>query len=170
MLSYFNDIEKVPIKRETLAGYIKLLENAKILYKCERFDLKSRRSLRGEEKYYLADLGIYFTCNTDVRTNYGPSLENVLYTHLRSHGYAVSIGRIGNLEVDFITRKYDDYAYVQVSMSITDKNVEEREYRPFAMIRDNYPQYLFTLDPLLQKRNGVKHMNLMDFLGSNSDL
>ena len=170
LVTYFKEVEKVSVKRETLAGYIRLLENAKILYKCERFDLKSRRSLHGEEKYYLADPGIYFARNTDVRTSYGPSLENILYTYLRSCGYIVSVGRIGNLEVDFITRKHDDYAYIQVSMTIADKNVEDREYRPFSKIRDNYPQYLFTLDPLLLKRDGVTHINLMDFLKENSNL
>ena len=170
LVTYFKTVENAPIKRETLARYIKLLEEAKILYKCERFDLKSRRSLRREEKYYLADPGIYFACNTDVRTSYGPSLENILYTYLRSRGYTVSIGRIGNLEIDFIARKYDNYAYIQVSMTIADKTVEDREYRPFTHVRDNYPQYLFTLDPLLLKRDGVTHMNLMDFLRNSSDL
>jgi predicted AAA+ superfamily ATPase len=170
LVTYFRDVEKVPIKREMLADYIKLLENAKVLYRCQRFDLKSRKSLRGEAKYYLADPGIYLARNTDVRTNYGPSLENVLYTYLRSCGYAVSVGRIGNLEIDFITRKRDEYAYIQVSMSIADKSVEDREYRPFVKTRDNYPQYLFTLDPLTQKRDGVKHINLINFLSSDSEV
>ena len=67
-------------------------------------------------------------------------------------------------------RKRDDYACIQVSMTIVDKNVEDREYCAFAKVRDNYPQYLFTLDPLLQKRDGVTHMNLIDFLRNNSDL
>lgn len=95
LVDHFNNVEGVPVKRETIADYLRLLELAKVLYKCERFDLKSRRSLRGEEKYYLADLGIYYARNTDARVSYGPSLENVLYVYLRSHGYRVSVGRIG---------------------------------------------------------------------------
>lgn len=80
------------------------------------------------------------------------------------------VGKIGNLEVDFIARKHDEYAYVQVAMSIADRNVEEREYRPFSRIRDNYPQYPFTVDPMLQRRDGVRHLNLANFMASGSDL
>lgn len=75
--------------------HIRLLENAKVLYRCPRFDLKSRKSLRGEEKFYLADPGIYFVRNVDMRLNHGPSLENALHIYLRSRGYRLSIGRIG---------------------------------------------------------------------------
>lgn len=164
MEEYFKNVEHVSIRRETIARYVGLLINAKILYKCERFDLKSRKSLRGEEKYYLADPGIYFARNTDTRINYGPALENVLFVYLKTQGLRISVGRIGKLECDFIVRKREDYAYIQVSMSIADREVEEREYRPFSKIKDAYPRYLFTLDPLPQKRDGVKHLNLLQFL------
>lgn len=156
--------------RDTVKCYASILDNAKILECCRRFDLKSKRSLGALEKYYLADLGIYFARNTDGRINYGPALENVLYTYLRSHGYALSIGKIGNLECDFIARKGNAYAYVQVAMSIADPAVEERKYRVFCNIRDNYPQYLFTLDPLQQQRDGVRHLNLADFMASGGEL
>ncbi len=148
LVEHFNNVEGVPVKRETIAGYLRLLESAKVLYKCERFDLKSRRSLRGKEKYYLADLGIYQARNTDACVSYGPSLENVLYVYLRSRGYRVPVGRFGKLECDFICRGRDDYSHVQVALTIADRAVEDREYRPFAYIRDNYSQYLFALDPL----------------------
>lgn len=164
MEEYFRNVENIAIRRETIARYVDLLINAKILYKCERFDLKSRKSLRGDEKYYLADPGIYFARNTDARINYGPALENVLFVYLKTQGLRISVGRIGKLECDFIVRKREDYAYIQVSMTIADHNVEEREYRPFSKIKDGYPRYLFTLDPLLQKRDGVKHLNLLQFL------
>lgn len=170
ILDYFNNQENIPIKRETLNNYIKILENAKIIYKCPRFDIKSRKALRGEEKYYLADLGIYFSRNTDTRINYGPALENIVYTYLRAKGYALSVGRIGKLECDFITRKNDDYRYIQVAMTIMDEKTEEREYRPFTKIQDNYPKYLFTIDQLLQKRDGIIHCNLIDFIADNKEL
>ncbi len=80
------------------------------------------------------------------------------------------MGRIGNLECDFIARRRNAYAYIQVSMSIADPNVEEREYRPFSRIRDGYPRYLFTLDPLLQEREGVRHLNMVDFMASDGEL
>lgn len=167
---YFTKTERIAVERRTIASYIQMLVDAKVLYRCERFDLKSRKSLRGEEKYYLADLGIYFARNIDVRLNYGPSLENALYIYLRSRGYKLSVGRIGKLECDFIARRRNAYAYIQVSMTIADRNVEEREYRPFGYIRDGYPRYLFTLDPLLQERDGVRHLNMVSFMKDNGDL
>ena len=170
LVHYFNDVERIPVQRRTIAAYIEVLVEAKILCRCSRFDLKSRKSLRGEEKYYLADPGIYFARNVDVRLNYGPSLENALYLYLRSQGYKLSVGRIGKLECDFIARKRNEYAYIQVSMSIADRNVEEREYRPFGYIRDGYPRYLFTLDPLLQEREGVHHLNMIHFMETNGEL
>ena len=170
ILDYFHNQENIPIKRETLNNYIKILENAKIIYKCPRFDIKSRKSLRGEEKYYLADLGIYFSRNTDTRINYGPALENIVYTYLRAKGYSLSVGRIGKLECDFIARKSDSYQYIQVAMSIMDEKTEEREYRPFTKIRDNYPKYLFTMDQLLQKKDGILHCNLVDFIADNKEV
>lgn len=170
ILDYFNNEEGIPIKRETLSTYLEILENAKIIYKCPRFDLRSKKSLRGEEKYYLADLGIYFARNIDTRINYGPVLENIVYTYLRAKGYRLSVGRIGTLECDFITRKNDAYQYIQVAMTIMDKETEDREYRPFSKIRDNYPKYLFTLDQFLQKRDGIVHCNLLDYIAENREL
>lgn len=167
---YFTKTEHIAVERRTIASYIQMLVDAKVLYKCERFDLKSRKSLRGEEKYYLADPGIYFARNVDVRLNYGPSLENALYIYLRSRGYRLSVGRIGKLECDFIARRRNAYAYIQVSMTISDRDVEEREYRPFGHIRDGYPRYLFTLDPLLQERDGVRHLNMVSFMKDNGGL
>lgn len=167
---YFTKTERIAVERRTIAAYIQMLIDAKVLYRCERFDLKSRKSLRGEEKYYLADPGIYFARNVDARLNYGPSLENALYIYLRARGYKLSVGRIGKLECDFIARKRNAYAYIQVSMTIADRDVEEREYRPFGYIRDGYPRYLFTLDPLLQERDGVRHLNMVSFMKDDGGL
>ena len=166
---YFQN-EGITILPETLNTYLKILESAKIIYKCPRFDVKSKKSLRGEQKYYLADLSIYFSRNVDARINYGPVLENIVYTYLSAKGYKVSVGRIGTLECDFITRIQDEYRYVQVAMTIMDEKTENREYAPFAKIKDNYPKYLLTMDSLLQKRNGVIHKNITDFIANDENL
>ncbi len=167
---YMEKNDKLSVKPETLNKYLDILEKAKIIYKCPRFDIKSKKSLRGEQKYYLADLGIYFARNVDARINYGPSLENIVYTYLSAKGYKISVGRIGKLECDFITRTEDEYRYVQVAMTIMDPQTEEREYKPFASIKDNYPKLLLTLDPLLQKRDGVIHKNLLDFIANDESI
>ncbi len=150
------------ITRETLNRYIQVLIDAKIIHKCERFDLKSRRSISGEQKYYLSDLGFYFAMNTDNRINYGPVLENITYIYAKSKGYDVSVGRIGKLECDFIVRKQMmQYAYIQVAMTILSSiETENREYRPLESIRDNYPKYVITRDSLIQMRNGITHVNI----------
>lgn len=102
--------------------------------------------------------------NTDARLSYGPSLENALFTHLPSKGCSVGVGRIGKLECDFTVRKGDERAYAQVSMTVADSKAEEREYAPFSKICDGWPRHLFTLDPLRSQRDGVRHLNLMEFL------
>ena len=154
------------IKRATVSKYIQVLLDAKILYACDRFDMKTKRAIQGEKKYYLSDLSFYFCDNTDNRINYGPVLENLVYFYARSRGCSVSVGRIGKLECDFILRNRElDYAYVQVSYTIAQsRDTEEREYRPLEQARDNYPKYLMTTDYLLQKRSGIRHVNLMEFM------
>jgi len=162
------DLEKngQKISRQTLTKYIRALVDAKVLYACDRFDMKSRKSIAGEKKYYLSDLSFYFALNTDNRINYGPVLENIVYLYARSMDSKVSVGRIGKLECDFIMRDTAmNYAYVQVAYTIAmSKETEDREYKPLEMIRDNYPKYVVTTDYLLQKRNGIQHVNLIDFM------
>lgn len=162
------DLNKIgcPIRRETLKRYITILEDAKIIYPCYRFDLKSRKSVSGEQKYYLADLGLYFATNTDKRINYGPMLENIAYVYAKSKGYNASVGRIGKFECDFILERGNiEYSYVQVAMTVLDsKDTEDREYRPLESIRDNYPKYLLTRNDLIQHRSGIKHVNIAPFL------
>ena len=152
--------------KATVSRYMKALVDAKILYECSRFDMKSKRSLNGEKKYYLSDMGFYYALNTDNRINYGPALENIVYIYSRSQGYAISVGRIGKLECDFILRDLEmNYSYVQVAYTIAlSRETEDREYRSLEAIKDNYPKYVMTTDFLIQKRNGIKHVNLIDFM------
>lgn len=154
------------ISKETISRYINVLLEAKILYECDRFDMKSKRSLSGEKKFYLADLGFFFADNTDNQINFGPALENIVYTYARAHDCSVSVGRIGKLECDFIMRNREmNYSYVQVAYTIlSSKETEDREYRSLEMIKDNYPRYVLTTDFLMQKRNGINHVNIMEFM------
>ena len=133
----------------------------------QRFDMKSRRSLRGEQKYYLADLSFYFALNTDNRINYGPVLENIVYSYARSLGYEVSVGRIGKLECDFVMRSPAmEYAYVQVAMTIMNSlSAEDREYRPLEQIRDNWPKFVITRNDPIQHRSGIVHENVTELIG-----
>lgn len=154
------------VTRQTVSKYIQILTDAKILYECNRFDMKSKKSLSGEKKYYLSDLSFYFSLNTDNRINYGQVLENVVFLYAKSLNYAVSVGRIGKLECDFIFRDNNsDYSYMQVAYTIMlSKETENREYKSLEMIRDNYPKYVATTDYMLQKRNGIKHINIISYM------
>lgn len=154
------------ISKATVSKYIQALLDAKIIYECSRYDMKSKKSIKGEKKYYLADLSFYYALNTDNQMNYGPCLENIVYIYARSHDYAISIGKIGKLECDFILRDNDlNYSYVQVAYTIMlSKETEDREYRPLEQIKDNYPKYVATTDYLLQKRNGIMHINIIEFM------
>lgn len=165
--------EGLSIKQETVRKYITDLEDAKIVYQCNRFDLKSKRAIAREQKFYLADLSIYFSTNTDNRLSYGPSLENLMYIYLLGEGFRVSIGKIGNLECDFIVRgARNEYAYIQVAYTLQGESSEatdrifSREFQPFMKIRDAYPRTIVTLDTFTEQRDGVKHLNAIDlFLG-----
>ena len=160
-------------KPQTVRSYVEELQKAKLIYECNRFDLKSRKALHRDQKYYLADLSIYFSTNTDNRLSFGPSLENLVYIYLVSHDYQVSIGKIGNLECDFIVRdKNQSYAYIQVTYTLhgedaaATERLKEREYRPFRKIPDSYPRYIISLDEYRDQQEGVHHINAIDlFLG-----
>ena len=168
---YYQSI-KINIDERTIERYLDILENAKILYKCNKFDIKSKEVLGGERKYYLADTSIYFSQNTDNRVNYGPVLENILHNYLLSKDYSLSVGKIGKLECDFIARKDDEnYFYIQVSKNIDDEKTKKREYQPFYEIKDMYPRYLFLMDFVInQNVDGIQNINIVDFIIENADL
>ena len=160
------------IKRETLNRYIQILVDSKILYECNRFDMKSRKSIAGEKKYYLADVGFYYATNTDNRINYGPVMENVFFTYAKSNGYSISVGRIGKLECDFILqRNFSEYNYVQVCMTMMNsRETEDREFAPLEKIRDNYPKFVLTRNDVIQHRNGIIHKNMPEMMSEGTQL
>jgi hypothetical protein len=165
--NFYDSLVEAGIKTKltTIKNYLEILKKAKIVYECNRFDLKTQKSLLRDQKYYLADLSLYFSFNVDNNLNYGPSLENLVYLYLISNGYQVSVGRIGKFECDFIVRKINgDYAYIQVTYTMTGNDkVKEREYRPFREIRNGYPRYIISLDMFRDQQEGVHHINAIDF-------
>lgn len=157
------------ISKATVSKYIQALLDAKILYECPRYDMKSKKMIKGEKKYYLSDLSFYYSLNTNNLPNYGSNLENIVFIYAKSHNYSVSVGRIGKLECGFILRDtLLNYSYVQLAYTISlSKEVEDREYKPLEQIRDNYPKYVATTDYILQNRNGIKHINIIEFMKEN---
>ena len=146
--------------------YINALISAKIIMSCDRFDMKSRKTVMGEKKYYLSDLSFYYALSTDNTLKIGPVLENIVCTYAAGLDYTIYFGRIKKLECDFILNNKMDYSYVQVARKLcNNKDTEDKEYRPLEQaVWDNYRKYILTTDGELLKRNGIIHANLADFI------
>lgn len=150
---------------ETIDNYLKMLENAFIIYKANRFDIKGKMYLKTLEKYYVVDTGIRNELLSFKDGDYGHMLENLVYLELLRRGYDVSVGKIDNLEVDFIAQNYDEKIYYQVSASILDENTKKRELNPFDHIPDHYEKVILTMDRTpIKDFNGIKNINIIDFL------
>lgn len=153
------------ISTETIDNYLKMLENAFIIYKANRFDIKGKMYLKTLEKYYVVDTGIRNELLSFKDGDYGHMLENLVYLELLRRGYDVSVGKIDNLEVDFIAQNYDEKIYYQVSASILDENTKKRELNPFDHIPDHYEKVILTMDRTpIKDFNGIKNINIIDFL------
>lgn len=150
---------------DTVDNYLKMLENAFIIYKANRYDLKGKMFLKTLEKYYIVDMGIRNQLTGLRNTDYGHILENIVYLELLRRGYDVTIGKVGSLEVDFVATKSDEKVYYQVSATILDEKTRERELRSLESISDNYPKYILTMDQtIFNDFSGIKVKNIIDFL------
>ncbi|HAE62710.1 MAG: uncharacterized protein PWP10_4567 [Clostridiales bacterium] len=150
---------------DTVDNYLKMLEDAFIIYKANRYDLKGKMFLKTLEKYYFVDMGIRNRLTGLRDTDYGHVLENIVYLDLVRRGYEVTIGKIGSLEVDFVASKMNEKSYYQISATIMDEKTRERELRPLQSISDNYPKYILTMDQtIFNDYSGIKVINIIDFL------
>ena len=150
---------------QTIDNYLKMLENAFIVYKVERSDIKSKSILKTLGKYYLADTGIRNIILGFRNIDEGNLLKNVVYLELLRRGYKISIGKTFDYEVDFIAENVNTVKYYQVSRSIKDSKVLERELRSLESIQDNYEKIILTMDKTINKDyNGIKVINIIDFL------
>ncbi|MHB1454422.1 MAG: ATP-binding protein [Saccharofermentanales bacterium] len=150
---------------DTIDNYLKMLENAFIIYRANRFDLKGKLFLKTFEKYYIIDTGIRNQLTGLRNTDYGHVLENVIYFELLRRGYNVSIGKVGTLEVDFIATSAREKLYYQVSATIMDEETRERELRPLRAINDQYDKVVLTMDRnIYNDYEGIKRINIIDFL------
>lgn len=150
---------------DTIDNYLKMLENAFIIYRANRYDLKGKLFLKTLEKYYIVDPGIRNKLTGLRNTDYGHVLENIVYLELLRRGYEVAIGKIGSLEVDFVATKTNEKIYYQVSATILDENTRLRELRPLEAISDNYPKYVLTMDQTaFNDYSGIRVKNIIDFL------
>ena len=152
------------ISSETLYTYIDALCKALIINKVYRYDVHGKSVLKTLNKYYATDLGIAQIKNNNTDIKKYILLENIVYNELITRGYEVYIGKTKHGEVDFIAKKEKETKYIQVTYTLLDEKVIEREFGAFKEITDNYPKYVISLDKENYSQNNIKHLNLIDFL------
>ena len=149
----------------TVDNYLKMLENAFIVYKADRSDIRSKALLKTLGKYYIADTGLRNIILGFRNIDEGHLLENVVYLELLRRGYKVNIGKTLDYEVDFVAENPDEIKYYQVTQSLKESSVLERELRSLESIQDNYEKIILTMDRTINKDyNGIKVKNIIDFL------
>lgn len=157
--------ENKKISNETLYNYINALCKALILKKVYRYDIVGKGVLKSLNKFYATDLGIAQIKNNNPEFQSYIVLENIVYNELISRNYEVYIGKTKNGEVDFIAKKDGNIKYIQVTYEMKgNNNTIEREFGAFKSIEDNYPKYVISLDKVDLSRDGIIHLNLIEFL------
>ncbi len=154
-----------PISNETVDSYLKMLENAYFIYRMPRYELKRKQLLKTQGKYYFIDNGLKNIIDGISSYDSGSSYENLIYIELLRRGYEVYVGQYNDIEIDFIAIKPNEKVYIQVSRSIMDEKVEEREKRSLLAIHDNYKKIILTMDRVKNKQiEGIEVINIIDFL------
>lgn len=152
------------ITTNTVDRYLGLMCDAFVLYRCQRYDIRGKERLRTNGKYYVVDTGLRNAFLGERPRDVGHVLENVVFMELLRRGYKVTVGKIGGKEVDFVAVSHTDRAYVQVCRTLSDEAVEQREFASLLAISDAYPKYVLSMDRLNYGRDGVRHVNIVDFL------
>lgn len=153
------------ISPNTVNDYVEALTESFIFYPAERFDIVGKQLLKANRKMYIVDLGLRNHILPRKNYDLGFSLENMVYFELLRRGYKVTIGRVGNTEVDFVAEKQGAYEYFQVTADMTAKETFDREIRPLENIRDNYEKTILTMDRLTPGNyNGIQVRYLLDWL------
>ena len=157
------------LRPATIGNILQMLENAFIIYRAERYDVKGKEVMKSLGKYYLADTGLKKIVAGYTLENYGHSIENVVYLELLRRGYQVYVGRSGGKEIDFVAKSNEETRYFQVTETLIDKNTLEREVAPFRNTGDFYEKTIITADKTyVTNFDGIKIVNLIDFLLSPS--
>jgi len=150
---------------ETIDNYLRMLENAFILYRAGRCDVRGKQNLKTHGKYYIVDTGIRSELVGRRGQDYGSVLENIVYFELLRRGYTVRVGSLSGLEIDFVATRHDETIYFQVTATMMAEESAARELRPLQIIADNYEKVVLSMDRTPMKDfDGIKSINLLDFL------
>ena len=163
-LARFLKNEQRTVAPETILNYIKYCCDAYLFYQVKREDLQRKQILASNEKYYIADHGIREAVFGGNTRDINLILENIIYLELLRRGYKVTVGRVGEKEIDFVCDKRGEKLYVQVAYLLASEETIVREFGAYDAIRDNFPKYVVSMDEFDMSRNGIKHRNIRDFL------
>lgn len=153
------------IDNETVDKYLKMIENAYFIYRIPRYELKGKKLLKTQGKYYFVDNGLKNILSGFSSYDSGSSYENIVCMELLRRGYEVYVGKYNDLEIDFIAISPEEKIYYQVARSILSEEVENREKRSLLAIDDNYKKVILTMDNVYNKViDGIEVVNIVDFL------
>jgi predicted AAA+ superfamily ATPase len=149
---------------DTVLNYLAYLDEAFLLNTVRRYDLKGKRHLETNAKYYLGDIGLRNGVLGYREVDIAGLLENLVYLELRRRGYRVASGSANSREIDFVAEDRSGKVYIQVAYLLESRETIDRECKPFSLLDDAYPRYLLTLDPY-QPRDleGVRHRSIQRF-------
>jgi len=164
-ISQYMKSQQRKISVDTVLNYIYYSCNAMVFEKVKRYDIKGKRHLETHEKYFLSDIGFRYATIGYTPQAISGQLENIILLELLARGYTVSIGKLGDKEVDFIAEQGAEKIYIQVCANLTDEKVIQREYSSLEEIKDHFPKMVLSLDKGFEtSRKGIKWMNIEDFL------
>jgi hypothetical protein len=161
---YLRKKEKIKVSPKTIYNYLDYLSSACLICKVQREDLEGKKILSINEKYYCVDQGFNQVRIGRNQLNNGRIMENMVYFELLRRGYDVTIGIVGDYEIDFVCKKMGEKIYVQVTRELSNEDTIEREFRPLLLVRDNYPKYVISTDDFDMSHDGIKHKNIINFL------
>jgi uncharacterized protein len=160
---YFESVNR-KVSTETLYQYLEHITASLIINKAIRYDIRGKKILTRSDKYYLTDMGFAKINNTGFKTEIGALIENVVFNELVTRGADVYVGKTPKGEIDFVVMKGEERSYYQVAYLLADEKVVQREFGAFDAVGDHYPKYVLSLDKFDFSREGIQHINLIDFL------
>ncbi|MBT4087467.1 MAG: ATP-binding protein [Deltaproteobacteria bacterium] len=163
--------QRIRVRPETVQNYVSYLLSSYAIYKVPRYDIKGKRLLEIHEKYYLGDIGFRNALLGYKDQDISGILENIVFLELKRRGYQIAIGKLGDLEIDFIAEKQNEKVYIQVAYLLAQPETIEREFSVLKKIKDNYPKFVLSLDTVIgEDVDGIRRMNLIEFLISENSI
>ena len=152
------------VSPETVLNYLKACSDAFLFYQVRRQDLQGKKILTVNEKCYVADHGIREAVIGGNMRDINLVLENIVFMEALRRGYSITVGKVGEREIDFVCERHGEKCYIQVTYLLAAEETVQREFGVYEHVQDNFPKYVVSLDEFDMSRNGVRHYNIRDFL------